>query len=258
MNNIKKAFENKALIGFLMAGDPDLNTTKEVIISMAKAGCDMVELGVPFSDPIAESSVVQSANLRALKSETYLKGIFDMIQEVRNTTQISIILHTYINPVFNYGYEEFFMKCSEVNVCGIVVPDLPYEEKSEIKEYADKYGVDIISFVVPENIDRVKMIAKEATGFIYFVPSIGSTSSMEGHFKEITSIIDILKENTNIPIALGFGINTTQQAEFFSEIADGIIVGNAIVKIVEKYGKDSPSQVFDYVKTMKSAMKIKV
>ena len=163
MNNIKKAFENKALICFLMAGDPDLNTTKEVIISMAKAGCDMVELGVPFSDPIAESSVVQSANLRALKSETYLKGIFDMIQEVRNTTQISIILHTYINPVFNYRYEEFFMKCSEVNVCGIVVPDLPYEEKSEIKEYADKYGVDIISFVVPENIDRVKMIAKEAS-----------------------------------------------------------------------------------------------
>ena len=232
MNNIKKAFENKALICFLMAGDPDLNTTKEVIISMEKAGCDMVELGVPFSDPIAE-------------------------KEVRNTTQISIILHTYINPVFNYRYEEFFMKCSEVNVCGIVVPDLPYEEKSEIKEYADKYGVDIISFVVPENIDRVKMIAKEATGFIYFVPSIGSTSSMEGHFKEITSIIDILKENTNIPIALGFGINTTQQAEFFSEIADGIIVGNAIVKIVEKYGKDSPSQVFDYVKAMKSAIKIK-
>lgn len=255
MSNIKNVFDNKALIGFVMAGDPDLDTTKSVIVSMAEAGADMVELGIPFSDPIAESSVVQSANLRALKSETYLPSIFEMIKDVRKTTQISIIFHTYINPVFNFGYEDFFKKCAEVNVDGIVIPDLPYEEKSEIKEYADKYDVDIISFVVPSDIGRVKTIAKDADGFIYFVPSIGSTTAMEGHFKEITNVVDVLKETTKIPVAIGFGINTVQQAEFFSEIADGIIIGNAIVKIVEKYGKESSKYVFDYVKEIKSAMK---
>lgn len=254
MSNIKNVFNQKTLIGFIMAGDPDLHTTKSVICAMADAGADMVELGIPFSDPIAESSIVQSANLRALKSETYLPAIFEMVKEVRKLTQISIIFHTYINPVFNYGYENFFKKCSEVNIDGIVIPDLPYEEKSEIKEYATKYGVDIISFVVPNDINRVKTIAKEASGFLYFVPSIGSTTVMEGHFSEVTNVIDILKETTDIPVAIGFGINTVQQAEFFSEIADGIIIGNAIVKIVEKYGKEASKYVFEYVKEIKTAI----
>ncbi|MBQ8887160.1 MAG: tryptophan synthase subunit alpha [Candidatus Gastranaerophilales bacterium] len=254
MSNIKNAFQNKALIGFVMAGDPELETTKEVIISMANAGVDMVELGIPFSDPIAESSVIQSANLRALKSETYLPRIFEMIKEVRKTTDISIIFHTYINPVFNYGYEEFFQMCKETQVGGVVIPDLPFEEKQEIKEYADKNEVDIISFVVPTDGARIKMIAKEASGFIYFVPSIGATKAMEGHTKELTDVIEMLKQTTNIPVAIGFGINTVQQAEFFSKMADGIIIGNAIVKIVEKYGKDSANHVFDYVKDLKSVM----
>lgn len=254
MNNINEAFTKKALIGFLMAGDPDLNTTKETIVSMAKAGANMIELGIPFSDPIAESSVIQSANLRALKSETYLPKIFDMVKDVRKTSDISIIFHTYINPVFNYGYEEFFKKCAEVNVGGIIIPDLPYEEKDEIKQYANKYGVNIISFVVPTEKKRIEMIAKEATGFIYFVPSIGATAAMEGHFKEITEVIETLKGVTNIPIAIGFGINTAQQAEFFSKLADGIIIGNAIVKIVEKYGKEAPMHAFDYIKEIRTAI----
>lgn len=255
MNNINNAFKNKSLIGFIMAGDPNLNTTKEVIISMAHAGADMVELGVPFSDPIAESSIVQSANLRALKAETYLPGIFEIIKEVRKTTQISIILHSYINPIFNYGYEDFFKKCSEVNVDGIVIPDLPFEEKLEIQNFADKNNVNIISIVVPIDTNRVETIAKEAKGFIYLVPSIGSTSSMEGHLKELKEIIDTLKETTNIPIAIGFGINTAQQASFFAEKADGIIIGNGIVKIIEKYNKESPKYVFNYIKEMKNAIK---
>ena len=245
MSNIKNAFKNKALIGFVMAGDPDLDTTKEIIISMSKAGADMVELGIPFSDPIAESVVIQSANLRALKSETFLPRIFEMIKEVRKITDISIIFHTYINPVFNYGYEDFFKMCSETNVDGVVIPDLPYEEKQEIKNYADKNEVDIISFVVPTDDERIKMISKEASGFIYFVPSIGATKAMEGHTKELTDVIEILKKTTDIPVAIGFGINTVQQAEFFSKMADGI---------VEKYGKESPVQVFDYVKSLKHSM----
>ena len=254
MSNIRNAFSNKALIGFVMAGDPDLDTTKEIIISMAKAGADMVELGIPFSDPIAESSVIQSANLRALKSETYLPRIFEMIKDVRKNTDISIIFHTYINPVFNYGYENFFKMCNETKVDGVVIPDLPYEEKQEIKEYADKNEVDIISFVVPTEEDRIKTIAKEATGFIYFVPSIGATKAMEGHTKELTDVIEVLKQSTEIPVAIGFGINTIQQAEFFSKMADGIIIGNAIVKIVEKYGKESANHVYVYVNSLKEVM----
>ena len=254
MNNIKNAFKNKALIGFVMAGDPDLDTTKEIIISMANAGADMVELGIPFSDPIAESVVIQSANLRALKSETYLPRIFEMIREVRKTTDISIIFHTYINPVFNFGYEKFFKMCNETKVDGVVIPDLPYEEKHEIKEYADKNEVDIISFVVPTDEVRIKMISKQASGFVYFVPSIGATKAMEGHTKELTDVIELLKQTTEIPVAIGFGINTVQQAEFFSKMADGIIIGNAIVKLVEKYQKDSASHVYDYIKSLKIVM----
>lgn len=251
MNNI---INKNALIGFLMAGDPDLETTKNCIISMAKAGAGMVELGIPFSDPIAESTVIQSANIRALKSGTYLKNIFSMIEELRKTTDIPVIFHSYINPVFNFGYENFFKMCAQTKVSGIVIPDLPYEEKAEIKEYADKYGVHIISFVVPSTEERIKQIAKEATGFIYFVPSIGSTNALGDNSREIMSDIELIKKVTDIPIALGFGINTPAQAEYFSKIADGIIVGNAIVKIVEKHAKEAPSYVFDYVKEMKSVL----
>ena len=252
MNNI---INKNSLIGFLMAGDPDLETTKKCIISMAQAGAGMVELGIPFSDPIAESSVIQSANIRALKSSTYLKNIFSMIEELRKTTDIPVIFHSYINPVFNYGYENFFKMCAQTKVAGIVIPDLPYEEKSEIREYADKYGVHIISFVVPAQADRIQKIAKEATGFIYFVPSIGSTNSLGDNSREVMADIELIKQVTDIPIALGFGINTPAQAEYFSKIADGIIIGNAIVKIVEKHGKDAPSYIFDYVKEMKAVLK---
>ena len=252
MNNI---INKNSLIGFLMAGDPELETTKKCIISMAEAGAGMVELGIPFSDPIAESTVIQSANIRALKSGTYLNSIFSMIEELRKTTDIPVIFHSYINPVFNYGYENFFKMCAQTKVSGVVIPDLPYEEKLEIKEYADKYGVHIISFVVPTSEDRIKQIAKEATGFIYFVPSIGSTSALGDNSREVMSDIELIKQVTDIPIALGFGINTPAQAEYFSKIADAIIVGNAIVKIVEKHGKDAPSYVFDYVKEMKAVLK---
>jgi len=251
MNNL---INKNALIGFIMAGDPDLETTKNCIISMANAGADMVELGIPFSDPIAESSVIQSANLRALKSHSNLKNIFAMIEELRKTTDIKIIFHTYINPVFNYGYEEFFKMCAKVGVSGILSPDLPYEEKSEIKEYADKYGVNIISFVVPASEERIKTIAKDASGFIYFVHSISSTSEMGESSREITSIIEYIKEVTDTPIALGFAINTPAQAEYFSKMAEGIIIGNAIVKIIEKNSSASPEFVYDYVKEMKSAI----
>lgn len=252
MNNI---INKNALIGFIMAGDPDLETTKNCIISMSKAGADMVELGIPFSDPIAESSVIQAANIRALKSETYLNKIFEMIKEVRKFSEIKIIFHSYINPIFNYGYENFFKMCKETGVCGIVSPDLPFEEKNEVKEYAKKYNINIISFVVPTEKNRIEQIAKDSTGFIYFVHSISATAAMGDSSREITQVIETIQKVTDTPIALGFGINTPAQAEYFSKMADGIIIGNAIVKIIEKNGINSPSYVYDYVKEMKEQMK---
>ena len=251
MNNL---INKNSLIAFIMAGDPNLETTKNCIIAMANAGTDVVELGIPFSDPIAESSIIQASNIRALKSETYLDKIFLMIEEVRKVTDIKIIFHSYINPIFNYGYENFFKMCNKTKVSGIVSPDLPFEEKNEIKEFANKYNINIISFVVPSTKERIQEIAKEATGFIYFVHSISATAAMGDNSREITDIIETIRTQTDTPIALGFGINTPAQAEYFSKMAEGIIIGNAIVKIVEKNGENAPSFVFDYVKEMKEKM----
>lgn len=249
MNNL---FNKKELIGFLMAGDPDLETTKQNIIEMDKAGAGMVELGIPFSDPIAESDVIQDSNMRALENETYLPNIFKMIEELRKDSQISVIFHTYMNPIFNYGYENFFKECSEKGIYGIVVPDLPYEEKSEIIEYADKYGVSIISFIVPTSDERIKEISKNSQGFIYFVASIGTEEEDKSH--KAKAIIDTIKSITDIPVAAGFAINTPEHAKQYAQIADGVIIGNAIVKLIEKYGKNSPEQVYNYVKEMKNAI----
>lgn len=251
MSNI---ISKNSLIGFIMAGDPDLETTKKSIISMSDAGTDMVELGIPFSDPIAESKVIQSANIRALKAGTHLKNIFSMIEEVRKSTDIPIIIHSYINPVFNFGYDKFFAECEKVKVAGIVVPDLSFEEKTEIKEYADKYGINIISFVVPAPRERIIEISKNATGFIYFVPSISSTAVMGDSSSEIDMVVETIKSVTDVPVALGFGINTVSQAEYFSKKADGVIIGSAIVKLIEKYGKNAPEYVYKYVKDMKAAI----
>jgi len=253
MNNI---FNNKALIGFIMAGDPDLETTKQNILAMEKAGLDIVELGIPFSDPIAESDLIQDSNLRALNNNTYLPNIFKMIEELRKESQIPVIFHTYMNPVFNYGYENFFNDCQKNGVKGIIIPDLPYEEKSEISEFAKKYDVSIISFIVPSDENRIKKIAKDAQGFIYFVPSIASTAKLHESLQELKNNIETIKSSASIPVALGCGIETVEQAKQFSQIADGIILGGKIVEIIEQHGKNSPDYIYNYVKEMKAAVSL--
>jgi tryptophan synthase alpha chain len=255
MSNIKQAFENKkAFIPFLTAGDPDLNTTKECIFMMEKAGVDLIEIGIPFSDPIAEGVVIQNANLRALKSHTYLNDIFKMVQEVRTKTKIPIVFLTYINPVFNFGYENFFKTCQNVGVDGVIIPDLPFEEKSEIKDFADKYDVDIISLVAPTSNERITEVAKESKGYVYVVSSMGVTGMRSDITTDVAAIVEQVRKATNTPIAIGFGINTPEQAKHFSKIADGVIVGSAIVKIIEQYGQNSPQYVEKYVKEMKNAI----
>lgn len=255
MSNIKNAFnDKKAFIGFLTAGDPDLNTTKECIFAMKEAGANLIELGIPFSDPIAEGVVIQGANIRALKADAYLGNIFNMVKDVRRTTDIPIVFLTYINPVFNFGYEKFFKTCQECGVDGLIIPDLPYEEKNEIKPIADKYSIDIISLIAPTSEDRIKIIAKDASGFVYVVSSMGVTGVRNEIKTDVESIIKLVKKYTDIPCAVGFGINTPEQAKYFADMSDGIIVGSAIVKLIEKYGKESPEYVYNYVKEMKSAI----
>lgn len=255
MSNIYKAFENKkAFIGFLTAGDPDLDTTEQCILAMERAGADLVEIGIPFSDPIAEGIVIQEANIRALKAGTNLQKIFNLVKSVRNKVNIPLVFLTYINPLFNWGYDNFLKKCKETGIDGLIIPDLPYEEKNEINEIAKKYDVDIISLIAPTSTERIKTIAQDTQGFIYVVSSMGVTGVRKEITTDLKTIVNLIKDVSKTPTAIGFGINTPEQAKYFSEIADGVIVGSAIVKIIEKYGKNSPENVYNYVKSMKEAM----
>lgn len=254
MSRIPNAFKNgTAFIGFLTAGDPTIDKTVEFILSMVDAGCDLVEIGIPFSDPMAEGVVIQDANVRALKHNTTTDDVFDIVRRVREKSDVPIVFLTYINPVFFYGYEKFFKKCSELGVDGIISPDLPYEEKGEIADIALSNGVDIISLIAPTSKQRIQKIAADATGFIYVVSSLGVTGMRSEIKTDLNAILSDIREVTDLPLAVGFGINTPEQASNIGKIADGVIVGSAIVKIIEEYGEDASEPLREYVSSMKRA-----
>ena len=255
MSNIKKAFENgKAFIAFITCGDPDLETTKKVVLEACKNGADLIELGIPFSDPTAEGPVIQGANIRALAGGVTTDKVFDLVRELRKETDTPFVFMTYANVVFSYGSEKFISLCKETGVDGIILPDLPFEEKEEFSPVCDKYGVDLISLIAPTSENRISMIAKEAQGFIYIVSSLGVTGTRSEIKTDLDSIVKVIRENTDIPCAIGFGISTPEQAAKMAAISDGAIVGSAIIKILEKYGKDAPKYVGEYVKSMKDAL----
>lgn len=254
MSKIKNAFKNKkAFIGFLTAGDPTKEKTIEYILAMEEAGCDLIEIGIPFSDPMAEGIVIQDANIRALKNKTTTDDVFDIIKAVRQKTDIPIVFLTYINPVLFYGYDKFFKKCKELGVDGFISPDLPYEEKDEIASFAHENGVDIISLIAPTSKERIQMIASDAEGFIYVVSSLGVTGMRSEIKTDLNAIIEDIRDVTDLPVAVGFGINTPQQAENISKIADGVIVGSAIVKIIEENGENASDALKEYVSSMSRA-----
>ncbi len=256
MSNINKAFANgKAFIPFITCGDPDLQTTLQAVKAAAENGADLIELGIPFSDPTAEGPVIQGANIRALNGGVTTDKIFDLVKEIRKEVFIPMVFMTYANVVFSYGAEKFISTCKEIGIDGLILPDLPYEEKDEFLPVCQKYGVDLISLIAPTSADRISMIAKEAEGFLYIVSSLGVTGTRSEIKTDLASIVKIVRENTNIPCAIGFGISTPEQAKKMSDIADGAIVGSAIIKIIEKYGKDSPKYVGEYVKSMKDAIR---
>ena len=254
MSKIANAFKNgKAFIGFLTAGDPSIEKTVEFILAMEEAGCDLIEIGIPFSDPMAEGVVIQDANVRALKHNTTTDDVFDIVKAVRAKSDVPLVFLTYINPVFFYGYEKFFKKCNELGVDGIISPDLPYEEKGEIVDIARKNDVDVISLIAPTSKERIQKIASDASGFIYVVSSLGVTGMRSEIKTDLKSILEDIRDVTDLPLAVGFGINTPEQARNIGEIADGVIVGSAIVKIIEEHGEDATSVLKVYVSSMKKA-----
>lgn len=255
MSKIKKAFENgKAFIPFITAGDPSIGDTERFILEMEKAGADLIEIGIPFSDPIAEGIVIQEADIRSLSAGTTTDMIFEMVGRLRQKTQMPLVFMTYLNPVFHYGYEKFFTNCEKVGIDGIIIPDLPYEEKSDVDGVAAAHGVDLVSMVAPTSEDRIRTIASEAKGFLYVISSMGVTGMRSNITTDLSSMVKAIREVTDVPCAIGFGINTPEQAEKMAGIADGVIVGSAIVKIVEKNGKNAAPEIAAYVRKMKDAV----
>ena len=255
MSNIAKAFENKkAFIAFITCGDPDLETTIKVVKEAAANGADLIELGIPFSDPTAEGPTIQGANLRALTGGVTTDKIFDMVKELRKEVTIPMVFMTYANVVFSYSAERFIKTCSEIGIDGLILPDLPYEEKEEFHPVCAKYGVDLVSLIAPTSENRIAQIAKDAEGFIYVVSSLGVTGTRSEIKTDLESIVKAIRASSKVPCAIGFGISKPEQAKKMADISDGAIVGSAIIKIIEKYGKDSPKYVGEYVKSMKEAI----
>ena len=256
MSNIKKAFENgKAFIAFVTCGDPDLETTAKVVRAAVENGADLIELGIPFSDPAAEGPVIQGANLRALRGGITTDKIFAFVKELRRDVKVPMVFMTYANVVFSYGAEKFISPCRDIGIDGLILPDLPYEEKEEFLPTCRQYDVDLISLIAPTSENRISMIAREAEGFIYIVSSLGVTGTRSEIKTDLASIVKVVRENTKVPCAIGFGISTPEQAKRMADISDGAIVGSAIVKLIEKYGTDAPEHVAEYVKSMKDAIR---
>ena len=255
MSRIEEEFQkHKAFIAFITVGDPDLETTERVVHAAVENGADLIELGIPFSDPTAEGPVIMEADEVALKAGTTTDKVFELTKKLRETITVPMVYMTYANVVFSYGCEKFAQKAADAGIDGLILPDVPYEEKEEFTEVFDRYGLDLISMIAPTSEDRIAMIAKEAKGFIYMVSSLGVTGTRSEITTDISAMTDLVKKNSEVPCAVGFGISTPEQAARMAELSDGAIVGSAIIKIIAKYGKEAAGPVGEYVKEMADAV----
>lgn len=256
MSKIHQAFERgKAFIAFITCGDPDLETTAAVVRAAAANGADLIELGIPFSDPTAEGPVIQGANLRALQGGVTTDKIFDLVRELRKDVSIPMVFMTYANVVYSYGAERFIRTCREIGIDGLILPDVPFEEKEEFLPLCHRYGVDLVSLIAPTSENRIADIAAEAEGFLYIVSSLGVTGTRSEITTDLASIVSVVRRHSKIPCAVGFGISTPEQARKMADVSDGAIVGSAIIKILEKYGRDAAPEVGKYVRSMKDALR---
>ena len=254
MSKIQEAFSSgKAFIPFITCGDPDLETTGKIVRAMVQAGADLIELGIPFSDPTAEGPVIQGANIRALAGGVTTDKIFDFVRELRRDITIPLVFMTYANVVFSYGIERFADACAEAGINGLILPDVPHEEKEEFAPAFRQRGIDFISLIAPTSKNRIAEIAADAEGFLYLVSSLGVTGERSELSKNLSEIVSDIRANTKIPVAVGFGVSTPEQAAGIAQYADGVIVGSAIVKRIGQYGTEAAPQVSAYVSEMKHA-----
>lgn len=255
MSKIANAFAHgKTFIPFVTCGDPSLDVTEQLVYAMADAGADLIELGIPFSDPTAEGPVIQAANVRALAGGVTTDKIFDMVRRIRQKTDVPMVFMTYANVVFSYGAERFLRTASEIGMDGLILPDLPYEEKDEFDPLCRQYGLDLVSLIAPTSHERIQMIAKDANGFVYCVSSLGVTGVRSSITTDIGAMVKLVKQAKDIPCAVGFGISTSEQAANMAAVSDGAIVGSAIVKLCAQYGADCVPHVAEYVRQMKAAV----
>lgn len=260
MNRIEKCFSDlkkrkeKALITFITAGDPDLEATERAVFEMFDNGADIIELGVPFSDPVAEGVTIQKSSLRSLKNGTNLTKIFETVKRIREKTEKPLILMMYINTIFVYGTDRFFADCKQYGIDGVIVPDMPFEERDEVQESAEKYGVLNINLVAPTSRNRIEKIATESKGFLYCVSSTGVTGVRSGYTTDFDDFFGTIKKYAKCPCAVGFGISGPEQAKKMSGYCDGVIVGSAIVRIFEEKGADAPKAAGEFVKSLKDAI----
>lgn len=260
MNRIEKEFSElqskgeKAVISFVTAGDPDLGTTEKLVLAMMESGADLVEIGVPFSDPVAEGPVIQRASKRSLNAGTTLVDIFGMVKRLRSQTEEPLLLMLYLNSIFRFGKDRFFGLCADCGVDGVIVPDMPYEERDEILAEAEKNGVLVISMVAPTSNERISMITAGAKGFLYCVSSTGVTGMRTGFETDFGKFFGTIKGCTDIPCAVGFGISNPEQARLAARYCDGVIVGSAVVTLVEEYGQNAVPYVSEFVRSLKEAV----
>ena len=253
--SIAGAFDHgKAFIPFITCGDPSLDVTEKIVYAMEEAGADLIELGIPFSDPTAEGPVIQAANLRALSGGVTTDEIFDMVERLRQNTDIPLAFMTYANVVFSYGIERFLERAGKVGVDALILPDVPFEEKEEFDSVCRQYGMDLISLIAPTSHDRIRMIAEEASGFVYCVSSLGVTGERTDITTDVGQMTGLVKTFGHIPCAVGFGISTPQQAKKMAEVSDGVIIGSAIVRLCGTYKEDCVPYVARYVRSIKEAI----
>lgn len=249
-----RAENKKALVTFLTAGDPDMETSEKNIMAMIDNGADIVEIGVPFSDPIAEGATIQKASKRSLDNGTNLDKIFGLVRNLRKQTDKPLLLMMYLNTLYKFGVEKFFSLCKECEIDGVIVPDMPFEERDEIRSEADKYGIYSIYLAAPTSHERIKMIASEAKGFLYIVSSLGVTGTRKEISTDFNYLLEPIRGGNYCPCCIGFGISDGAQAKAMASYCDGAIMGSAVVKIVEQYGKDAPKYVGEFIKSVRQGM----
>ena len=255
MIKIADAFKNgKAFIPFLTCGDPDLETTAKLVRAAQANGADLIELGIPFSDPTAEGPVIQEASTRALAAGTTTDKVFDLVRDLRRDVTVPLVFMTYANLVYSYGTDRLLAKSAGAGVQGLILPDVPFEEKAEFAPACRAHGLELISLIAPTSEARIGRIAREAEGFVYCVSSLGVTGVRAEITTDIGAMVRLVKAERDIPCAVGFGVSTPAQARQMAQQADGVIVGSAIMKLVAAHGRDSVPVVAEYIRSMKAAV----